>query len=202
MSTGESVTHWIGELKTGHETAATELWNHFYVRLIGLARKKLRAAPKRVVDEEDVVVSAFETFFRRAKDGQFPRLDDRDDLWQVLVTITERKAINQLRNQARLKRGGGKVRGESVFVAEQSSSVDQTIDQVVGQEPTPEFAAIVAEDFQRLLDTLGDDDLREIALLKLEGYTNHEIATKVERSLPTIERRLKLIRHKWQEESD
>lgn len=73
------------------------------------------------------------------------------------------------------------------------------MNQVVGQEPTPEFAAIVTEDFQRLLDTLGDDELREIALYKLEGYTNHKISAKVERSLPTIERRFRLIRHKWQE---
>ena len=115
MATGKSVTQWIGGLRAAHESAATELWKHFYVRLIGLARQKLRASPKRVVDEEDVVLSAFETFFRRAKEGQFPELADRDDLWQVLVAITERKAINQLRSEGRLKRGGGNVRGESVF---------------------------------------------------------------------------------------
>jgi RNA polymerase sigma factor (sigma-70 family) len=202
MATGKSVTQWIGGLRAAQESAATELWKHFYVRLIGLARKKLRASSKRVVDEEDVVLSAFETFFRRAKEGQFPRLADRDDLWQVLVAITERKAINQLRSEGRLKRGGGNVRGESVFLREDMSGVTPSMDQTVGHEPTPEFAAIVAEDFQRLLEALGDDELREIALLKLEGCSNLEIATKIERSVPTVERRLKLIRRKWREEFD
>ncbi len=202
MATGKSVTQWIGGLRAAQESAATELWKHFYVRLIGLARKKLRASSKRVVDEEDVVLSAFETFFRRAKEGQFPRLADRDDLWQVLVAITERKAINQLRSEGRLKRGGGNVRGESVFLREDMSGVTPSMDQTVGHEPTPEFAAIVAEDFQRLLEALGDDELREIALLKLEGCSNLEIATKIKRSVPTVERRLKLIRRKWREEFD
>jgi RNA polymerase sigma factor (sigma-70 family) len=197
MPPDESVTHWIGELKAGHETAANELWNRFYARLVGLARKKLRAAPKRVVDEEDVVVSAFETFFRRTQEGQFPQLDDRDDLWQLLVAITERKAINQLRNQARLKRGGGKVRGESVFRRGDHDDLPGKLDGRPGIEPTPDMAALLAEDLRLLLERLTDDELRKIALLKMEGWTNPEIAAKTGRSLPTIERRLRLIRDIW-----
>jgi RNA polymerase sigma factor (sigma-70 family) len=197
MPPDESVTHWIGELKAGHETAANELWNRFYARLIGLARKKLRAAPKRAADEEDVVVSAFETFFRRTREGQFPRLDDRDDLWQLLVAITERKAFNQMRDQGRLKRGGGKVRGESVFRQQGRDDSPPGLDGKRGVEPTPEMAALLAEDLRVLLDRLTDDELRRIALLKLEGWTNPEIAAKTGRSLPTIERRLRLIRDTW-----
>jgi len=197
MLPDESVTHWIGELEAGHETAASELWDHFYARLIGLARQKLRAAPKRVADEEDIVVSAFETFFRRTREGQFPRLDDRDDLWQLLVAITERKAINQLRNQARLKRGGGNVRGESVFRQGDNDDRPVGLDRRPGIEPTPEMAAILAEDLRLLLARLADDELRAIALLKMEGWTNPEIAAKTGRSLPTIERRLRLIRDIW-----
>jgi len=200
MSAGESVTHWIGELKAGHETAATELWNHFYVRLIGLARRKLQGAPRRVADEEDVVLSAFETFFHRAKEGQFPQLHNRHDLWHLLVKITERKALNQLRRQGRAKRGGGDVRGESVFLDTGASTAKKGIDQVPGAEPTAEFAAVVAEGLRGLLDLLADDELRQIALLKLEGWTNEEIASRINRSLPTVERRLRLIRDKWKDE--
>jgi RNA polymerase sigma factor (sigma-70 family) len=197
MPPDQSVTHWIGELKAGHETAANELWNRFYARLIGLARQKLRAAPKRVVDEEDVVISAFETFFRRTQEGQFPRLDDSDDLWQLLVAITERKAINQLRNQARIKRGGGKVRGESVFGRGDHEDLPPGLDRQPGVEPTPDMAALLAEDLRLLLERLTDEELRQIALLKLEGSTHPEIAAKTGRSLPTIERRLRLIRDTW-----
>lgn len=200
MSEDELVTRWIERIKSGDESATAEVWNGFYARLIGLARRKLQGAPRRVADEEDVVLSAFETFFRRAKQGQFPQLHDRHDLWHLLVKITERKALNQLRHQGRAKRGGGGVRGESVFLDTGASTAKKGIDQIAGAEPTAEFAAVVTEGLRGLLDLLGDDELRKIALLKLEGWTNEEIASRIDRSLPTVERRLRLIRDKWKDE--
>jgi DNA-directed RNA polymerase specialized sigma24 family protein len=201
MVEDKPVTCWIEQVKAGRETAATEIWNHFYLRLIGLARHKLRDTPRRAADEEDVVVSAFETFFRRAKQGRFPDLHDRQDLWQLLVKITERKAISHLRHQGRAKRGGGDVRGDSVFLVGSGSDCRAGVDQVPGAEPTPQFAAELAEGLERLLNLLQDEELVQIALLKLEGCTNREIADRIDRSLPTVERRLRLIRETWQEES-
>jgi len=200
MSIDDSVSTWIDGLKAGQETAAARLWHHFYGRLVDLARRKLRHGPRRVADEEDVVASAFETFFRRAQQGEFPRLHDRDDLWHVLVKITERKAFNQLRNQGRQKRGGGKVRGESAFRTLAASTDAAGIEQMAGPEPTPEFAALMTEALRGLLDLL-DEDLRRIALLKLEGRTNEEIALLIGRALPTVERRLKMIRDRWKGKS-
>lgn len=197
----EPVSSWIERIKSGGETATADVWKHFYVRLVGLARRKLQVAPRRVADEEDVVLSAFETFFRRATEGKFPQLHDRHDLWQLLVKITERKALNQLRHQGRAKRGGGGVRGESVFLNAAATTAQEAINQFPSVEPTPEFAAAVAEGFRGLLDRLGDAELRQIALLKLEGWTNEEIAGRIDRSLPTVERRLRLIRDKWKGES-
>lgn len=199
MREDESVTRWIERIKSGGETATEDVWNHFYARLIGLARRKLQGMPRRVADEEDVVLSAFETFFRRAKEGKFPQLHDRHDLWQLLVKITERKALNQLRHQGRAKRGGHGVRGESVFLDPSASAAKEGIDQLPSAEPTAEFAAVVAEGLQGLLDLLADEELRQIALLKLEGWTDEEIASRIDRSLPTVERRLRLIRDKWKE---
>ena len=98
-----SITCWISEIREGGSRAAMELWNRYYHRLVGLARKKLRDTPRRAADEEDVVLSAFDSFYRRAEQGQFPKLEDRDDLWQVLVMITARKAIDHLRHEHRLK---------------------------------------------------------------------------------------------------
>ena len=200
MSEDESVTRWIERLKAGSETATAQVWNHFYARLVALARRKLGTAPRRVANEEDVVLSAFNTFFRRTRDGRFPRLRDGDDLWQLLVKITERKAFNEVRRQLRMKRGGGKVRGESVFLDTRASISKGGIDQVPGAEPTAEFAAVVAEGLRHLLDRLADEELRQIAVLKLEGCTNQEISDRINRSLPTVERRLRLIRDTWREE--
>jgi RNA polymerase sigma factor (sigma-70 family) len=201
MSADESVSAWIAGLKAGHEAAAARVWNHFYARLLALARRRLGDAPRRAADEEDVVASAFGSFFRRVQEGHYPRLGDRDGLWHLLVRITECKALNQLRDQGRQKRGGGRVLGESGFLRPDLSSGTPGIDQVPGAEPTPEFAAALADSLDQLLRLL-DVDLRQIALLKLEGRTNEEIADMTDRSLPTVERRLKLIRDKWKKKME
>jgi DNA-directed RNA polymerase specialized sigma24 family protein len=73
------------------------------------------------------------------------------------------------------------------------------IEQVVGNELTPEFAVEVAEQCQYLLDNLPDEQLRTIAVWKMEGYTNEEIGQTLDCALATVERRLKLIRKLWEE---
>jgi RNA polymerase sigma factor (sigma-70 family) len=203
MSNDDSITHWIGQLKTGDDARAAqqELWNHYFHRLVGLARKLLRGTPQRVEDEEDVVLGALNSFFRGAEGGRFPDLRDRTDLWPLLVKITAHKAINQLERHQAQKRGGGKVRGESVFINGGADSDIAGIEQIVGTEPTPDFAAAMAEHCQKLLAVLDDDSLRQIARLKLEGYTNEEIAQQMGIVERTVERRLNRIRRQWMEQS-
>jgi DNA-directed RNA polymerase specialized sigma24 family protein len=121
-------------------------------------------------------------------------LQDRDDLWRLLVVITARKAIDQVHHQRRHKRGDGAVQGESAWG---DPSEAAGIEQVVGSEPTPEFAVQVAEQCQRLLERLGDDSLRAVALRKMEGYTNAEIADEFRCGLRTVERKLRVIRSLW-----
>jgi len=200
MSDFDSVSQWIEGLGARDEMAAAKLWQRYYHRLVGLAYKKLRDAPRRVADEEDVVLSAFQSFCQRAQDGRFPDLRDRNDLWRLIVRITERKAYDQLRAQTRKKRGGGKVVGESALVDGEASDGGAGIQRVESPEPTPELAAQTAESMDRLLGLLDDGELRAIALLKLQGFTNEEIAAEIGRALPTVERRLRLIRDIWQEE--
>ncbi len=199
MNARGSITQWLEQVKQGDSVAIQEIWNRYYHRLLGLARKKLQDTPRRVADEEDVVVMAFDSFIRGANAGRFPRLDDRDDLWQVLVMITARKAVNQMKHQARQKRGGGQVRGESAIDAPNLSDDRGAIDQIVGGEPTPEFAASVTEQVEALLDHLGDDTLRNVAIAKMEGYTNNEIAGQLGVKVRTIERKLGIIREMWSE---
>jgi len=196
----DSVSQWIDRLKAGDEVAAAKLWQRYFRRLINLARKKLGDSPRRAADEDDVAISAFQSFCQRAKQDRFPNLLDRDDLWHLVVCITERKACHQLRDQTCSKRGSGLVAGESAFEDLQASRLGAGINEVAGPEPTPEFAAEMVEAVDRLFSQLDDDELRQIALYKLEGYTNEEIAGKIGRALPAIERRLRLIRKRWQRE--
>ncbi|HEX5273343.1 MAG TPA: ECF-type sigma factor [Gemmataceae bacterium] len=202
MSSSGSVSVWIAELKNGDGLAAQRLWEGYFPRLVGLARKKLRAMPRRVTDEEDVALSAFDSFCRGANQGRFPRVTGRDDLWPLLVTITARKALQALRHQGRQKRGGGNVRGDSAFQAAPAGGQEEPgLEQVVGSEPTPEFAAQMAEECQRLLGQLSAGDLREVAVMKMEGYSNEEIAAKLGCVPRTIERKVALIRSLWEDYS-
>jgi DNA-directed RNA polymerase specialized sigma24 family protein len=191
MSSTGSVTGWIGKVKAGDPAAAQRLWEAYFRRLVGLARQRLRGAPRQVADEEDVALSAFASFCQRAERGQYPDLLDRHDLWHLLVVITARKAANQLRYHHRQKRGGP---------ASEVAAEEVVLDQIVGREPTPEFAAQVAEEYQRRLDALGDPELRSIALWKMEGDTTNEIAAKLRRAPRTVERKLELIRSLWARE--
>jgi RNA polymerase sigma factor (sigma-70 family) len=173
-------------LKRGDRAAADRLWDAYMRRLIGLARARLGGSARRAADEEDVALSAFDSFYRRAEAGQFARLTDRDDLWQVLVIITERKAIDLMRREGRKSRGEGRV-----------VSLDAAGGRIADPGPTPEFAASVADEFRRLLESLGDDSLRRVALAKMEGYTNREIAERLGCIEQTVERKLRSIRRIW-----
>ena len=86
-----------------------------------------------------------------------------------------------------------KVLGESVILRPESAG-EQILPQLLGDSPTPEFAAIMAEEYKRLLGILGSEDLRALAVAKMEGYKNEEIAEKLDCSLRTVERQLHLIR--------
>ncbi len=196
----ESVTQWIDGLRAGDEAAAAKLWQRYFRRLTGLACKKLGSTPRRVADEEDVVLSAFQSFCQRARKNLFPDLRDRNDLWHLIVRITERKACDQVRAQTRKKRGSGLVAGESALIDHAASDGGVGINGVAGSEPTPEFAAEMVEAVDQLFNLLDDQELRRNALMKLEGYSNAEIAAEIGRSLPTVERRLKMIREIWKAE--
>ena len=195
-----SVTHWVRELRAGNRAAAQRLWEGYFGRLVVLARQRLQGLPRRAADEEDVALSAFDSFCRGAEQGRFPQLSDRDDLWRLLVTLTVRKAHHLVRDQRAQKRGGGAVLGESALLGGADAGGPAAgLEEVIGREPTPEFAAEVAEECQRLLDRLPDEQLRTIAVWKMEGYTNEEIAQKLDCALATVERRLKVIRKLWDE---
>ncbi len=201
MDSSRGVTHWIGQLRAGDPVAAQHLWEGYFRRLVGLARGKLQGLSRRAADEEDVALSAFASFCRGVEGGRFPQLADRDDLWRLLVTITARKALHLARDEHCQKRGGGgAVRDEAALGHRDGSAAeDAAIDELLGREPTPAFAAQVAEECQRLLDRLGDADLRTIAVCKMEGYTTEEIAAKLRRAPRTIQRKLDLIRRRWTE---
>jgi len=203
MSDSGSVTEWIQQLRSADSEAASQLWGRYVDRLLRLARRMLRASPRRVADEEDVVIDVLDAGIRGIRgiqDGRFRRLHNREDLWQVLVMLTARKAIDQRRRETAERVGVNGVRGESAVENADSASCEPlAMAQVSSREPTPEEAALLVEEVEQRLEALGDQRLRNVAIAKMEGYTNREISDKLGMSLRT-ERKLKLIRDIWQEE--
>jgi DNA-directed RNA polymerase specialized sigma24 family protein len=190
MPSEGSVTQWIDQLRQGGDDAVRLLWQRYFHRLVGLARTKLRSTHRQVVDEEDVALSAFDSFCRRAEQGKFPDLTDRDGLWRLLVVLTARKAGHLHRDQTRLKRGGP--------VAPEDW--EEAFKEALSREPDPATAAITAEEHRRLMEVLGDDDLRRVAQLRLEGLGIEEIAELVGWSSRSIKRKLHFIREVWENE--
>ena len=200
MTQAGSVSIWLERLKHGDGQAAQELWERYYHRLAALARRKLGDMPKKMADEDDVVVSAFKSFFQRAQEGRFPRLEDRDDLWSLLVVITARKATNQIQHERRAKRGGGKVQGESGM--DENGEEGGGLASIVCSEPTPDFAAQFTELFQSFMESLDDPTQRLIAVWKFEGRTNPEIANNLDCCVATVERKMRIIRKRLSNHCD
>jgi len=188
MSHDGSVTTWIHALSSGQGEVAQNLWERYFQRMVELARNKMRASPKRAADEEDVALSAFHSFCQAAGEKRFPRLANRDDLWQVLVVLTARKALDQRKYDTRSKRADSATKPLD----------DAAIDGIVGADPDPAFAAMVADEFRTLLDKLDDEQLRHIAIRKLEGYSNEDLAEELKCTVRTVGRRLALIRGVWE----
>ena len=199
---GGSITGWLGELRDGDQAAAQPLWEHYFSKLVTIARTKLRRMRKTTADqdEEDAALSAFNSFCAGAARGKFPQLADRDDIWRLLVVITARKAMAQANREGRQKRGGGRVVEEAVLFGHGLGGADGTLaglERIAAQGPSPEFAAMMAEECGRLLDSLDDDSLRQVALSRMEGYNNDEIAEQLGCARRTVARRLDLIRKTW-----
>jgi RNA polymerase sigma factor (sigma-70 family) len=158
----------------------------------------MAALPKRTADEDDVAQNVFVSLFRGVEAGRFPRLADRSDLWQILLMLTHQKVVELIRHETRDKRGGGSVRGESVFT--KHDNAEKGFDLVSGAEPGPEFEAVLKEEYDRLLALLSSQVLRQVALFRFEGYSNQEIAERLGMTTRSVERKLQQIRKEWAKE--
>jgi DNA-directed RNA polymerase specialized sigma24 family protein len=195
-----SVSHWLDGLRAGDDGDIGRLWDRYFLRLVALARAKLPSRTRREFDEEDVALSAFHSFCERAGRGEFPQVIDRNDLWRLLSAIAARKVASSIRHRTRLKRGGGRVLGESALI--EGIELDEPgVSRFLSREPNPEDAATFTEEYERLFSRLSNPVLKEVALRRLEGSSSEEIAVEMGVSARTVDRKLQLIRALWEEES-
>lgn len=193
--TSDSFGNWLQRLQADNDDATQRLWEEYFQKLTVVARAKLPDMRRRAFDEEDIALSALQSFCNGIRAGRFPRLNDEGNLWALLVLITKRKAAHRIRDETAKKRGGGNLQGESALG-------QQGMLGFAANEPTTEFAAQMAEELDHLRELLDDDGLAQIALYRLQGFTNADIATKMDCVERTIDRRLALIRRIWVESVD
>jgi RNA polymerase sigma factor (sigma-70 family) len=196
MSSDGSVSRWLTPLQQGDADAAHQLWQRYFASLVQMARKRLRQAPPRAADAEDVALSAFDSFCRNAERGSFPQLRDREDLWRLLAVITARKASHLLRDEGRQKRGGAVRKVET----NDEDDDDAILEQTFSREPSPEMAVQMTEEYDRLLRLLNDDQLRQVAVWRMEGDSIEEIAAKAGCAPRSVKRKLQTIRVLWEHE--
>jgi DNA-directed RNA polymerase specialized sigma24 family protein len=205
MGTHGSVTRLIIELRSNdpalREAAARLVWGRYFKELLVLARNHLSARIRCREDEEDVLQSMYKSFCSRQRRGDFD-LTNRDELWNLLVRITLRKARNTANRHLQQKRD---VRREDAEMAADRSNGDPPgtiLDEIDSDGPTPAEAALLNEALERRFQMLKDPGLHQIAVWKLEGYTNAEIAEQLECTLRTVERKLERIRAYWGSSDD
>lgn len=201
----DDVSEWIRRVKAGDEGAAQLIWNRYAEQIVEVARRSFGNESRRVSDEEDVAMLALKSLLAGITSGRFPELDNREQLWRLLMVITTRKAAAVIEHNSRQKRGGGLVRGDSALgISLESSdpSLMAGFDRFPSEKPAPDLAALMADETHRLISSLPDATAQQIAVLKMEGHTHEEIADKLGCNVRTVERRLKQIREQWQKRID
>ena len=181
------------------DAAARQIWERYFRDLLTLARNNLDKRIRVRTSEEDVAQSMFKSFCMRQQRGEFD-LAGRDELWKLLVTITLRKARNAATAQRREKRDVRRERNAAA--SEDTDSSLWALEQMEAADPSPAVAVVLNEALERRLKSLADPELQEIALARLEGYTNAEIAVRRDCTERSIERRLARIRSLWASHDD
>ncbi|MEZ6141929.1 MAG: ECF-type sigma factor [Zavarzinella sp.] len=177
----ESITIWLKGIKSGDDKAAHQIWEKYFHRLVGVGRRIISKAHGITSDEEDVALSAFKSFCLRAREDRFPKLEDREDLWKILLTITLRKAFRNNR------RTNMPMNNEQQFALEQ----------LCAEQTAEETAFMIEEQLEHLLQRIDDPRIKELVLAKLDGKTNQEIAKQLNKSVSFVERKLQLLRQQW-----
>ena len=191
----ESVSCWINQLKEGNQHAARRLWERYGGALQRLAKSRYRGVLNAVFDEQDLAQSVFVALWKNAEEGRLEEIQDRTELWWLLLEITRRRALSRLEFNRAQKRGAN-------ITPDVSNSSDDSAIDIFSQlsdlrELPPEMVVILSDEHDRFMSLLPDDMLRNIASQKLEGYSVSEIAVRLNLSTRTVIRKLNLIREHW-----
>jgi RNA polymerase sigma factor (sigma-70 family) len=184
----KSFAEFVTGLDNGDDSAAQELFRRFTHQLIALARRNINAGLRHKVDPEDVVQSAYKSFFFRYGDGKMEAIN-WNSLWGLLTLITVRKCSER----AAYHRAQRREDAREVGLAQGNELAPWL--EPPGREPTPDEAAVLDETVEQLF-ALMDEQERPVLELSLQGYTTREISERLGRAERTVRLLREGIRHR------
>ena len=192
MSLNDSFAVLMDRLRSGEDAAAREVFARFASRLAGLARRHLDARLAVKVDPEDVVQSAYKSFFLRQREGGL-EVGSWDGLWGLLTMITLRKCADRAAHFRAEKRD---VTREVAAAASASDTDPGPAELALDREPSPDEAAVLAETVEALFRGIADPDERAILELSLQGHTATEISERLGRAERSVRRIRERVRRR------
>jgi RNA polymerase sigma factor (sigma-70 family) len=183
----------LRRIQSQDSAAAYELFHRYVDRLLALVRVRLCTKLVRRIDPEDVVQSAYRSFFSGAEDGRF-ELQNSGDLWRLLAAIT----LNKLHRQVDHHQAGRRTIAAEQSVLSTDSCLQSVSFDALANEPSPEQAAILIDEVQFLMTDLNDDQ-REMLEMRLQGFALSEIAERKDCSERTVRRMLEKVKSRLEQ---
>jgi DNA-directed RNA polymerase specialized sigma24 family protein len=135
--------------------------------------------------------------WRGTKSGLFDKISNRNELWWTLLKITKRKVATAHRRERTKKRGKWAVQSKEKLESDLHAAGFYSFDEVCNHELSPELFCTMRDQTNWLIGLLKSDEMRRIALWRIEGLTVNEIAKCMSLTPRSIERKLKIIRTRW-----
>lgn len=194
-----SVSRLLAQLSAGDEQSVAPLWERFYDKLVRFADRALGDAPRSIKDEDDIASSVFFSVVRAGQAGRLNNLEDRSSFLNLLAAMTRQKVIDYIRYNTAKKRGGGEVRTSSLSIAD-----DALLGMLADDIAAPSIMASIRDSLDHVfqgLEKRGHGICRELAALKMQGYSNQEIAERMDCAPGSVKRKLELITSAWEREN-
>lgn len=169
--------------QAGQSAAATAIFDRYVARLIALARSRIGAKLQRRVDPEDIVQSAYRSFFVHAREGEY-QLNEAGDLWRLLASITLHKLYGQIEKHTAAKRS-----------IDYEAPTDMAVNTTTVPEPAPEEVVAIVEELRLVIRELPPEE-RLVLTASLQGQSNSEISRSLDKSERTVRRLLANARQK------
>ncbi len=160
----------VSDYQAGSESAARDLFDKYCERLMKLAKRRIGQRMASRFDPEDVIQSAFRTFFTRVKNDEFT-FEAEDDLFKLLVRLTVRKTLRRIEHHSAAKRN------PNLEAAQRTDDVEP-FSLVASHTVTPDMEVALIDEFQDFIGNLPELD-RKVIELKIQGYSTVEIAEQV-----------------------